>query len=202
MPRADNIAYHNTEAVDLKALMEVAYKYYPRWYPKRESLEAYLVGYDRKLEFWRLVHFIERATEDNTRWHELLRAVKAAFPEHWVDDGRPPSWEIPSYQLVLEYKHGAGSRLVNFRLSFFVPFYDYYETERDKDGILVWQQLHPSPESAPIVEVIEREIHERFGYRKLDPELGETLVPEIGIDTALPGEVTLAGALFEIDRRW
>lgn len=41
----------------------------------------------------------------------------------------------------------------------------------------------------------------RFGYTRLDPELGATRIPDIMVGNLVPGKVTLTDALFT-DYRW
>lgn len=186
-------------------LCALAYKYFPRWHPDRESLDDYLERLPHAPETKTLEDLVRRALDDNRAWNALLAEVREMFPDLWRYDGTPLGLDVPSRQLVLAYEYPPGSsrsRYLVFRLSFLAPIFDFYESEQDPETRIITRYLMPTPESSEIAQAIVAMITRRFGYTWLDPEIGATPVPGIAVGNLSPGRVTLADALFDGSRSW
>lgn len=76
--------------------------------------------------------------------------------------------------------------------------------ERRNAPSLMRQEIlfSPSPEEAPHVEAVERDIAATFGTTLLPPEVGATLVPDVATNLRLLGEATIHDCLFTDTQPW
>ena len=199
------LAFPASQARDPDALLDVVSRYYPRWDPGRETLEAYVERYPSAPETQKRLE-LGRYALARQEWSRFYQAVQQALPDLFVHTGMPPWPQIPSYQVVTSITYPPGTKrykYIVFRMSYLAPVYDYYESDHRADDRRTAVSLTPSPAANTVVAIIERKIAEYFpGYQKLDPAFGERALPDIGLPVTLPGKGTLQQALFAEDRNW
>ena len=192
-------------------LLDVAYKYYPRWNPGKEPLNNYLVAYHHTPEVVALRTQVARVLGNDDKWQALIDDVRKAFPEYQVSDESAPTMDKPSFQLVIDYapkaaksgEAGEGEKQIIFRLSHLAPVYDYHEADRASQGSApIAMHFSPTDTAKPVAKVVESKIARHFGYHRLPPSDANTPVLDIGVGSLRPGEVTLADALFDATRRF
>lgn len=218
MPAAEaGIPISQAVADDLDALLAVVGQYYPRWVPENETVDEYVVRYEESPEQARL-RGVASVAWQLPHWSAFLRDVHESLPEekgYLVQSAVPPSMFIPSYQIVVGHRYSlepSRYKYMVYRMSHLAPVFDYYEsTTGSRDRQLAWS-LIPAPEVCDVDALITSKIKRHFpGYRRLDPELGKTPLPDHGVGGNLParaeerfpfGRAMLAHALFDENRNW
>lgn len=82
-------------------LVQVVYKYYPRWHPGKEPLDNYLVGYHHTPEIVALRTQVARVLGNDDKWRALLADVRDVVADHQVIEGSAPTYNTPSFQLII-----------------------------------------------------------------------------------------------------
>ena len=192
------------ERQHVASLKAVLGRYYPTWERVDETVDDYLARYENSPERGRLKALVKDRVRDDGDWQRFLRDVERNMPEDvLVRDGRPPFGVIPSYQLVIQATRPRGLVALVWRFSYLAPVYDYYESTRDQNNLLVETRLAPSAETASLVNQVRGLIGKHYGdYRELPISVSTTLMPDMGTGNLSPGEATLADALFEDSRSW
>lgn len=186
-------------------LIQVAYQYYsrvplsPRY--TKEERERYLTSPERLA----LIATHEEAMTNRSEWLALLKTVTEARPGYDIEDESCSYLLEPAYVAVVSgpERPGEPRRRMVAMVSVLAPLYVFYETSDDSsnpDGLPV-ARYDISAEFAPVVDIIEREIGQRFGYHRIDRDIAETPIPDIMTNGRWYGEVTLVDALFS-DYRW
>lgn len=194
----------DAEKRQVEALIALAASYYPQWNRDKESLDDYVTRFRTSPETVRLEALVAKRVKHNRRWRAFLADVQSSSSSNiTVQDGTPPFYSIPSYQIVVMTDHPRGGMDISFRLSFLASFYDYYETIRRDDQRLLERRLEPSPEAQAITDLVRSKIAKHYpAYRELPPKLGAALVHSMSTENLLPDDTTLADVLFEDARAW
>lgn len=193
-------------------LIQLAYRYYPRLGDALYRLPAQ--AYDRldqsTPEYRARLAIQQRAIQDRTRWRALLDALEGALPRNpLMDSTRGYPDVCYTARIAIGTSTDAGrTREVVATLSFLAPLYLVYESHWYERGTPDEPEYDPAhillelaPESTEIVHVLEQKIAETFGYERLDPRAGATIVPGIQVGNLEPGQASLMDALFT-DNRW
>lgn len=139
-------------------------------------------------------------------WRGFVASLRAIASGCNVYDATPP-YEGACFVARVDYTraHPESSPDNRFKtltvcVSLLAPVYLLHEAHTRQTGH-VFEPVDISflvtPDAAPIAEVVEQAIAERFGYQRLSPALAVTRVP----GNLEPGEATLADALFT-PHRW
>ncbi|MEZ4295591.1 MAG: hypothetical protein R3B70_11495 [Polyangiaceae bacterium] len=93
---------------------------------------------------------------------------------------------------------------IGFRASFVVPYYYIYSSRVVKphaDSAPIdaddRTSFEFSPDEAPIAAAVEEEIHKTLPtHKRMGPEIGMKIVPDVSTNLRIPGEATLFDCLF------
>lgn len=184
-------------------LFELVYKYHPKLgnpskYLPLEWDECYSTAPETQAR-----RAIEgEALRDDERWIALVGALQKQFPRHWIAD-TTHSHRRACYAVTIAYQHSPEhdiDKVLVVCASFLAPLYFLYESHRreGEDATIIYE---PTLETASIVDGIQREMASRLDYQRIDPKIAAMQAPDICVGNLLPGEVTLADALFT-DYRW
>ncbi len=197
------------------SLIQLSYRYYPRLGDALYRLPAqeYDELYQATPEFQALFAAQQKAIQDRTRWRALLTALVDALPANSLMDSTrgysdvcyTARIEIGTHETATE---GTLCKELVMSMSFLAPLYLLYESHFHERGTRDEPEYGPtrillelSSESTNIAHILERKIATMFGYERLDPSVGATIVPDIQVGYLEPGEASLMDALFT-DSRW
>jgi hypothetical protein len=172
-------------------LLEIAYYYHPR------TMHMKFRSYDHEHRYtvmtpeWRArVAVHKRAMANREPWREMVRELEAVLPAHDVDDRTRPYILEAAYSVGIVAK-GQYQREIHGMVSALAPIYFICETH------LHVPQVHPSADAAPILEILERAILERYPYyHRIDLETGYASVPDLNMGSLTYDDPILLDALF------
>ena len=181
-------------------LIERVHRFYPRFKPFEESLEAFYGRADTAPETrsrWAAVR--QGRTRD---WSLLLSVLEKKLPGYrlWNPMPGPPI----SFNVCIAPenpgKTGVDKTLV-FSVSHLAPLYFVYESHMRMYSDEPMRVFDAPTDAFPgVLDVVDRAIREHFGARRIDPELARLPVQDIQAGSLEIGEATVADALFDDDR--
>ena len=192
-----------SESADPRAvqLLEVVYRYFPRWDPSVESLEDYSRHYDSTPQARAIREALwEKPRIQREQWYTILTAIRHGLPsDHSLTDSTSPFHAC--FQGIVTLPRSVRSeeaRAFVILASRLVPFYYVYDSRaRRIDG--EWEpstlRYELPPDANSFLEIFDREFAQ-IGYERLPPSLGTLPIPDISVGNREPGQVTIADALF------
>lgn len=184
----DNAPYR---PLGLDELMAVAYAFHPRISLAEMDQMSIPEFKDR---FWNSPEQIALSWAQHVgysqlaTWQQLCNTVRRSVPPVYTVAERTYPRYDPTYVIVVDAPVLPGTIDENHlvvHVSYLVPYYYYYELHsRRIDGDIVRDPLlyEVTPVFASVLEVIEREIQERYGYWRLPPHIALLDVPGIQIN--------------------
>ncbi|MEM9493463.1 MAG: hypothetical protein AAGC55_30220 [Myxococcota bacterium] len=178
--------------------------YYPTWQPERQSRADFYQGWYATAEIQRFKAVIDRHKQSDRAWPALLTAAHAALrPTFAVYSGTPPTFYIPSFELVVRDNRLPEEITLVFRVSMLVPLYDYYEVVRDPRGRLIHIRLAPTDATAAVAQRVRALIARHYPrYRELAPAVGAMRSLSMRSENTMLGHTDLADLLFGDTRSW
>lgn len=182
-------------------LLERVHRFYPRFKPLEESIEAFHERADKAPETrarWAAIR--QGQTRD---WLALLSVLEKKLPRYrlWNALPGPPT----SFNVCISPENPAEttriSKTLVFSVSHLAPLYFVYESHMRRytdEPMLILDE--PTDAFPGVLEIVDRAIRERFGARRIDPALARLPVQDIQAASLGLGEVTVADALFDDDR--
>ncbi|WP_437324850.1 hypothetical protein [Sorangium sp. So ce381] len=169
-------------------LLDVVYRFYPRgvhntdriYVPPDEPV------YKDTEEHRRLVEAANRGRAEYPRWNAMIDRLGDRYglqneSLHLLSGGGDPAYSARIW-LIDEIA-------LSFHVSLLGPYYGIH--------------LPGIPEEEPVAREVAREIEATYlGYRRIPPEIGNEVVPDVAMNVVLMGEATIYMCLFSEVWTW
>jgi hypothetical protein len=147
-------------------LLEVIYRFYPRGVPEHEP------AYDASEERRRLVDAAQQARVDYPTWYAMIGRLGQRYglqneSLHVLSGGIDAAYSARIY---------LPQETISFHVCFLGPYYG----------------VHHTGEAGEAASAISGEIEATYpGYQAIPPEIGNEVVPDVGVDAMSFGEATI-----------
>ena len=170
-------------------LIAIAYKFHPQLGdPETYSPQAFEDAFWNSPEQIALSRVQRDGYARLEEWQRLCRTVAQSIPPVYTVADRTYPRYFPTYMVVIDAPVEPGSIDENHlvvHVSYLVPYYFYYELHsRRIDGLIQRDPLlyEVTPLFKDVLAAIEREIHARYGYWRMSPDIAAMQVPGIHIN--------------------
>jgi hypothetical protein len=167
-------------------LLEIVYRFYPR------GLWTVSPGYDDTPERRRQIDAVRCAAAEYPKWKAMLDRLEARYTFNDLS--------LPllggSFDSAYTAKLGIpGKEEEDERLQREIGFHVGFGCHVSILGPHYVVRRTLSPDEAPHVQEVAREIEATYGYAPIPPEIGNVVVPDVALDTVPLGEVTIYDCL-------